>query len=68
MKIDTELTTQRADCQAERVSAFGQKFWVVIAALWLQVMIVVFIILETKRRVQTPVSDWMNKIVYLLGM
>jgi hypothetical protein len=68
MKTDTELTRQRADCQEGRVLALRQRSWLVIAALWLQAMVVVFVILETTRRIKTPVTDWMDKIAYLLGI
>jgi len=44
-----------------------QKVWLFVAALWLEVMVVVFVVVEINRRVRTPLSDWVNRMILLLG-
>jgi hypothetical protein len=68
MRSESDWTIQRASCHLARVHTLGQRYWLVLAAVWLQVTVIAFVILETNSRVMTPVTDWMNKIVYLLGM
>jgi dolichol-phosphate mannosyltransferase len=45
-----------------------RRVWSVIATLWLQLMVVVFVVVEIKRRVHTPALNWVTKIHHLLGI
>ena len=65
---DKELSQRKADCKAGRVLSLQQMFWLILASIWLQVIVIVFIIVEIKHRVITPVTDWVNKMILLLGM
>jgi hypothetical protein len=44
------------------------RFSLIFAGAWLQLMVAIFVIVQTLRRVYTPVTDWLNKIFYLLGL
>lgn len=68
MMTDKELFQQKADCKAERAPSLRQMFWLVLASIWLQVMVILFIIVEIKHQVRTPVTDWVNKMILLLGI
>jgi hypothetical protein len=63
-----EADFKRAEGKAEKVPYSRQRFWLVVAALWLQVMVVAFIVVEIKHRVNTPVTQWVRKALYLLGL
>ena len=45
-----------------------QSFLLLLAALWLQGVVLVSVVLEFKHRVLTPFEDWLKKAIYLLGL
>jgi len=45
-----------------------RRFWLIVAALWLQIVVIVFLGIEIKHQVRTPVAQLGNKIIYLLGL
>jgi hypothetical protein len=65
---DKELSQRKANCKSGRALSLRQMFWLVLASIWLQVIVIVFVIVEIKYRVITPVTDWVNKIILLLGI
>lgn len=42
-----------------------KKVGLVLAAIWLQIVVLVFVVVQVSR-LTTPVSDWMDKILDLL--
>lgn len=68
MMTDKELFQRKADCKAERAPSLRQMFGLILASIWLQVMVIVFVIVEIKHRVSTPVTNLVNKTILLLGM
>jgi hypothetical protein len=64
---DGEVIEKKADCKAEVAFSSWQRFWLVVAALWLQAVVVIFVFMQFKQHVHTPVSDWMSKIMHLFG-
>jgi hypothetical protein len=64
---DGELIGKKADCKGKGVLSSRQRFWLIVAAFWLQVVVVIFVVMQFKHRVHTPVTDWMNKIIQLFG-
>jgi uncharacterized membrane protein YccF (DUF307 family) len=65
---DKELLQRKADCKAGGALSLRQMLWLVLASIWLQVIVIVCIIIEIKHRVDTPITDWLNKMLFLLGM
>jgi hypothetical protein len=65
---DKALLQRKAACKAGRALSLRQLLWLVLASIWLQGIVIVFVIVEIKRRVLTPVTDWVNKMILLLGM
>jgi hypothetical protein len=39
-----------------------------LLGLWLQIVVIVFVVLQLKRSVQTPPRDWLTRMMQLLGM
>jgi hypothetical protein len=60
--MTTAGTAQSAGGSARR------RLYLLMAAVWLQLMVMIFVVIETKRRIHTPLSAWLNKIAYLLGL
>jgi hypothetical protein len=47
---------------------FGsQRFRLIVAGAWLQLMIATFVTVQFER-VQTPVSSWLTRILHLVGL
>ena len=65
---DKELTENGPECKAKKALSSWEKIWLIIAALWLQVMVVVFVVTEIRHRDRTPITEWVNKMTHLLGM
>ena len=65
---DKELSQRKDDCKVGRALSLRQMFWLVFASIWLQLIVIVFVIVEIKHGVITPIADWMNKTILLLGM
>ena len=64
---DKELLQRKAGCKVGRTLSLRQMLWLVLASIWLQVIVIVFVIVEIKW-VIIPVTDWVDKIILLLGM
>jgi hypothetical protein len=62
-----EPTQQRADSKSETPRFLWRRFWLVVAALWLQIVVIIFGI-EIKYQVRTPIDQLGNKIICLLGL
>jgi hypothetical protein len=63
-----ELTQQKADSKSENPRFLWRRFWLVVSALWLQIVVIIFIGIETKYQVRTPIDQLGNKILCLLGL
>ena len=63
---DTGLTEHRTNCRAGRARPGRRRLWLVVSALWLQVMVIVFVIVQIQQQVHTPVTEWLSKAVRLL--
>jgi hypothetical protein len=52
----------------ESSDAFSRwkNFWLIVAVLWLQAVVVVCIVLEI-RQLHIPVSDWLERAIHLVG-
>jgi hypothetical protein len=61
-----KLTEKRTDCKAEKALSLRRRFLLVVVSLWLQVMVVIFIVVEIKHRVRTPVTEWVSKAIRVL--
>ena len=47
---------------------FGRRrFPLIVIAAWLQSMVAIFVVVHT-RRIYTPLTAWLSKIFYLLGL
>jgi uncharacterized membrane protein YhaH (DUF805 family) len=57
----------KADCQGKEGFSSRRRYWLVIAGLWLQIVVVIFIVMHFKHHVHTPVRDWMSRIMQLFG-
>jgi hypothetical protein len=42
-----------------------RRIWLFIAAIWLQIVVVAFLIMQVNR-ISTPMADWMHKIIDLV--
>jgi hypothetical protein len=63
-----EPTQQKAESKSENPRFLWRRFWLVVAALWLQIVVLVFIGIETKYQVRTPIAQLGAKIIRLLGL
>ena len=63
-----EPTRQKADSKSENPRFLWRRFWLVVAALWLQIVVIVFTGIEIKYQVRTPLAQLGNKIIHLLGL
>jgi hypothetical protein len=63
-----EPTQQKADSKSENPRFLWRRFWLVVSALWLQIVVIVFLGIEIKHQVRTPIAQLGNKIIYLLGL
>ena len=63
-----EPTQQKADSESENPRFLWRRFWLVVAALWLQIVVIVFLGIEIKHQVLTPIDQLGSKIVRLLGL
>lgn len=62
-----EARWQKASIQPESSPSRQQKFWLVLAGLWLQVVVFIFVVVEMQRRIHTPIHDWVQRIILLLS-
>jgi hypothetical protein len=62
------LTAQNNSQKSPHALSPSRSFWIVVAALWLQGVVMVSILLEIKRHVHAPANEWLEKIIDLLGM
>jgi hypothetical protein len=62
-----ESCWQKASIQPESSPSRQQKFWLVLAGLWLQVVVFIFGVVEMQRRLHTPIRDWVQRIILLLS-
>jgi hypothetical protein len=58
---------QKASVQSEGDHALQQKFLLVLAGLWLQVVVLIFVVIEIQSTTHTPVRDWVKRIILLLS-
>ena len=63
-----ELTQQKADSKSETPRFLWRRFWLVVSALWLQIVVIVFLGIEIKHQVLTPIDQLGAKIIRLLGL
>ncbi|MGH7827001.1 MAG: hypothetical protein ACREQ7_17740 [Candidatus Binatia bacterium] len=59
--------TRRVQAISKQVLSW-KSLWLLATAVWLQGVVIIFIVLVVQRGVQTPVTDWLNKAIDLLGM
>jgi hypothetical protein len=45
-----------------------RRFWLTLASLWCTGVVIAFVVLEVKRQVRTPIHDWLQRILLLLGL
>jgi len=63
-----ESTQQKANSKSENSCFLWRRFWLIVAALWLQIVVIVFLGIEIKHQVRTPIAQLGSKIIYLLGL
>ena len=63
-----EFDVQGVDSGAEKAPARRQRYLLLAAAVWLQIMVVIFIVVQIRDRVHTPTGRWLNKTMMLLGL
>jgi len=51
----------------ERDHSKLEKFWFGITTVWLQAMVMTFVVFEIQERIHTPASHWIQKLVRLVG-
>ena len=62
-----EPPEQTIGWRLEGLTLSGQKLFPVAASLWLQLMVIIFIVVEISR-LKTPVADWVNNAIRLISM
>lgn len=63
---DKEPALRKTEGGVEETHASPKKLWLVVAALWLQVIVVVFVVSEIKQPGRTPFTTWVRKAIHLL--
>ena len=63
-----EPPRQKADSKFGNPRFLWRRFWLIVAALWLQIVVIAFLGIEIKHQVRTPIAQLGNKIIYLLGL
>jgi hypothetical protein len=61
-----ELDEQTSDRNLLGPTSSRHRLWPIAASLWLQLMVIIFIFLETSR-IKTPIADWVPKAIRLIG-
>jgi hypothetical protein len=61
-----EPVGQSSDWNLLGPNSSRHRLWPVAASLWLQLMVIIFIVLETSR-IKTPIADWVPKAIRLIG-
>lgn len=61
-----ELVQQRPDDGVEAPPVFPKKLWVVMAACWMQLLVLIFVGGQVARHVRTPLHQWGQKLVQVL--
>jgi hypothetical protein len=65
---DKSSTTANPTLTAGHSLVFRRRFWLTLASLWCTGVVIAFVVLEIKRQVQTPIGDWLLRILLLLGL
>jgi hypothetical protein len=65
--MESRFMTQKSTRMYRCIFSRWKGFCLVLAALWLQAVVVICIVLEINR-VHTPVSEWLKRTINLLGM
>ena len=63
---DKKLAEKRTDCTVEKALPLRRRFLLAVVSLWLQAMILIFIVVEINYRVRTPVTEWMSRAIRVL--
>jgi len=56
----------RLNDESEKPLFLWRRCCLVVAALWLQIVVIVFIGIEMQHRVNTPIAQWWSKVIHLL--
>jgi hypothetical protein len=65
---DKPSTTASPTLTTDRSFVHWRHFWLTLASLWFTGVVIAFIALEVKRQVRTPISDWLQRILLVLGL
>jgi hypothetical protein len=61
-------TTVSPACPTDHALAYWRRFWLALAALWLTVVNIAFVVISIKRDVHLPLSEWLQKTLLLLNL
>jgi hypothetical protein len=45
-----------------------RRLWLLLASLWFTGVVIAFVVVEIKHQVHTPLRDWLQRILLLLGL
>jgi hypothetical protein len=65
---DKPSTTASPTLTTNHSLVYWRRFWLALASLWLTGVVIAFVVLEVKRQVRTPLHDWLQRILLLLGL
>jgi hypothetical protein len=65
---DKPSTTASPTLTTNRSFVHWRRFWLALASLWFTGIVIAFVVLEVKRQVRTPISDWLQRTLLLLGL
>ena len=57
---------QTSDWNLKGPTPSTRRLWPIAASLWLQLMVIIFVVVETSR-IKTPIADWVNKALRLIS-
>jgi hypothetical protein len=63
---DKKLAEKRTDCTAEKALPLRRRFLLAVVSLWLQAMVLIFIVVEINYRVRTPITEWVSRAIRVL--
>jgi hypothetical protein len=68
LEFDSQgLPREKTGCEVEGTVFSRRGFWTILASLWLQLMVIMFIAVEISR-IETPVADWVSVALRALGI
>lgn len=65
---DKPSTTASSTLTTDHALVYSRRFWLTLASLWFTGVITAFGVLEVKRQVRTPIQDWLQHVLFVLGL